>query len=240
MNGEPSGPIATSEFDLRLRLPNHALFVGPSMSGKTRLALKLLEQAPQSLHPTPTSVHIFYDQWQEQYRQTQERLERLGIRVTISPGGASLTLADFEAPTTTTTTTGPAQQTLILIDDAGDETAASPEIARIFTNGRHKSLSLWLLWHTLYSKHPPSRTIAQNAAYQFFLPAPRLGSQLRSLDAQLAYGGALTGAYRQTLEETDWARRHLLLDLTPTTPEPFRLRTQVTNPNNQRIFLRRF
>ena len=233
MSGEPLPLPVSTEFDLRLQLPNHALFVGPSMSGKTRLALSLLEQAPNCLHPVPDSVHIFYDQWQEQYRTTQTRLEAMGVEVKISPGGGSLTLSDFPPAT-------PHRHTLVLIDDAGDETAASSEIARIFTNGRHKNLSLWLLWHTLFSKHPPGRTIAQNAAYQFFLPGPRLGSQIHSLDTQLAYHGDLSAAYRVTLEEVNWTRRHLLLDLTPTTPEAFRLRSQVSDPHIQLIFLRRF
>ena len=177
-------PPASVQFDLRLQLPNHALFVGPSMSGKTRLALGLLEAGAACLNPQPSTVHLFYDQWQEEYERLRRSLASQGIPMTSSPGGASITLDDF-APTEDSA------QTLILIDDASDQTAASPEIARIVTNGRHKNHSLWLLWHTLFSKHPSGRTIAQNAAYQFFLPSPRLASQVHSLDTQLAYRGAL-------------------------------------------------
>lgn len=133
--------------------------------------------------------------------------------------GSSLKLGDLEKRD---------HQTLIIIDDATEETASSTDIAKITTNGRHKNTSLWLIWHSLYSRHAASRLITQNVSYMFFLPSVRLTSQIHTLDSQLRYKGALVSSYNQAIDEPDRDHRYLLLDLAPTTPNIFRFRSHIT------------
>lgn len=217
------------DFDLRLQLPNHALFVGATMSGKTSLLLNILNRADQCIEPVPKTILLYYDQHQEAYEKLKRDLSHVGIDVSLRQGGENLSLEEFEKHD---------HQTLLVIDDAGEQTAASQSIAKIATNGRHKNLSLWLIWHSLFSKHPASRIIAQNSAYVFFLPSPRLGSQIHSLDSQLRYSGALSSAYAISIEEKDRLNRYLLLDLAASTPNIFRLRSRVTDPNAQILYLK--
>ena len=221
-------PLMEREFDLRLKLPNHALFVGASMSGKTQLVMRLLKAADQCFSPVPRTVLLFYDQWQPEYQMLKEQLQLRGIQMKTSQGGGSLTLDDLDHQ---------AHQTLVIIDDASEATASSSSIAKIVTNGRHKNLSLWLIWHSLFSKHPASRIISQNVGYIFFLPSARLASQVHGLDGQLRLGGALSSAYSQAVEEPEWSNRYLLLDLTVSTPSALRLRSRVHSPGSQILYL---
>ena len=220
-------PLMEREFDLRLQLPNHALFVGASMSGKTQLVLRLLRAAPTTLHPVPRTVLLFYDQWQDEYQALRQQLHRHGILLKTFQGGGSLTLTDLDKHD---------HQTLVVIDDASEETSASMDIAKITTNGRHKNVSLWLIWHSLFSKHPASRIISQNVGYMFFLPSPRLASQMQCLDRQLGLKGALLSAYSTSADEEEWDQRYLCLDLATKTPGQFRLRSQVDCPTAQTLY----
>ena len=188
------------------------------MSGKTRLVMHLLDKITM-LHPVPKTIVFYYDQFQEQYNQLKHKLASQGVTMTLHQG-SNLTINDLEKKD---------HQTLVIIDDATEETASSHDIAKITTNGRHKNTSLWLIWHSLYSKHPASRLITQNVSYIFFLPSVRLISQVHSLDTQLRMKGNLVAAFKQATESSQDSYRYLLLDLAPLTPDKFRLRSQVTN-----------
>ena len=110
------------------------------------------------------------------------------------------------------------------------ETAASVEVARISTAGRHKGISLWLIWHSLYSRHPTSRIISQNMGLYFLLPSPRLGSQLRTFGASLGMKKRLLDAYERVLNDRDEDHRYVLVDLTPCVPDLFRIRSHIHYP----------
>ena len=218
-------PLLEKTFDLRLQLPNHALFVGASMSGKTRLVLHLLDRL-ETLHPMPQTILFYYDQYQEQYGHLKQRLARQGIKISLLEG-SSFTLGAVEKKE---------HQTLVIIDDASEETASSSAIAKVTTNGRHKNLSLWLIWHSLYSKHAASRLITQNVGYMFLLPSVRMTSQIHTLDTQLRMKGALVSAYKQACDNSspsgreETPHKYLLVDLSAQTPSELRLRTNVTEP----------
>ena len=201
--------------DPRLQLPNHALIVGMSMSGKTRLVIRLLQEITL-FNPKPTRVIFAYDQYQDIYADVQRLLQSQGIQMILKQG-SNFKLDDFEKVP---------GQTLLIIDDATEETSSSNEIAKLFTNGRHKNLSVWLIWHTLYSKHPASRLMMQNVSYVFLLPSVRLTSQVYTLDNQLRLKGLLATAYKCACEmHAD--HRYLLLDIGPNAIPSLRLRSQI-------------
>lgn len=195
------------------------------MSGKTRLVLHLLSKI-QCLNPLPKTILFLYDQYQEEYLSIKQQLLAKGVEMTLKQGSA-LSLMELEKKD---------HQSLVIIDDATEDTASSSDIAKITTNGRHKNISLWLIWHSLFSKHPESRLITQNVSYFFFLPSARLISQLHTLDSQLRFKGSLVSSYKQILEDDPDDHRYLLLDLASTTPGTFRLRTSITG-DRQEIFI---
>ncbi len=217
--------FASLDIEHGLCLPNHALFIGQTMSGKTSLLMELL-QNPQCFNPPPGDIYLYYSQWQEGYESLEESLAAQGIRLHLRQG-SQLTLDDIQAKET---------QSIYIIDDATEETASSDDIAKITTDARHKNASLYLLWHMLYTRHPASRTIASNTAYYFFLPSVRLTSQLKTLDTHLGYKGKLVEAYKMAIRDAgDF--RYLFANLAPYCDERLRLKSQVHDTEHQFVFL---
>jgi hypothetical protein len=214
-------PLIVMDFDHRIRLPAHALVVGASMSGKTRLLLKILTHPKTSFVEPPKLVILFYAELQKQYLEAKETLAQQGIEMQLRRGHEVKLDELVHQP----------YQTLVVVDDAFEATASSSEISRIATNGRHKNVSIWLLWHALYSKHATSRIISQNMGLFFFLPSPRIESQLRTFGAQLGMQHRLVAAYKYCAENCDEESKtdfpHLLVDLTPNVPGLLRLRSHI-------------
>lgn len=209
-------PKERIDADLCIGLPSHALFIGATLSGKTRLCLHLLRN-PHLFHPKPQRILYHYDQFQESYMDAKNHLAKEGIELLLYKGCSDITLDSIEKLP---------GQTILLIDDFSEETSSSNEIARIATNGRHKNLSLWLVWHSLFSKHAASRIICQNVRYFFFLPSLRLESQLRVFGSQLGMKNRLLHAYASCLEYSA-DHRYLVVDSGPLTPNILRLRSRI-------------
>lgn len=205
------------ECDMRIRLPSHALFVGATQSGKTRLCLYLLSN-PELFHPKPTRIIFHYDQYQDAYIDAKKKLKKLDIELLLYKGCSGIELDSIDKLP---------GQTILFIDDFSEETSSSKEIARIATNGRHKNISLWLVWHSLFSSNSASRTITQNMSLIFCLPSPRLESQLQRFGSQLGMKDALIKAYKSCTTSRGEKYPYLLIDLAPSTPSIFRLRSNV-------------
>ncbi len=106
--------FASVDTEHGLCLPNHALFIGQTMSGKTKLLMEILRK-PQCFNPPPGDVYLYYSAWQEGYESLEETLAAQGIRLHFRQG-SQLTLADIEAKET---------QSIYIVDDATEETASS-------------------------------------------------------------------------------------------------------------------
>ena len=183
---------------------------------------------PELFVPRPQRILLFYDQYQESYVHAKKLLEKKhGIQLLLYQGfdEEKLHLDKLER------TQGP---TLLAIDDFSDKAASSQEIARIATNGRHKNIGLLLILHTLFHKHPASRTISANTLYYFFLPSVRLGSQLKTFGGQIGMKDRLFKAYRDFTQYSSNPilneHRYLLLDLHPQTEEVLRVRSRIHLP----------
>jgi hypothetical protein len=182
-------------------------------------------------NPAPMRVIFIYDQFQELYSSAKKKLEKLGIETLFYKGIPSNFSLDSIAKLD--------GQTILFIDDLSEETSSSSTIAKIATNGRHKNLSLWCVWHQLFSKHATSRTITQNVRYFFFLPSLRLESQLRTFGSQLCLKSQLVAAFKQCIECSNTCSdkfRYLLLDVGPNVSSILRLRTNVHNLDVQVCF----
>ena len=210
-------PEQIVQCDMRITLPSHALFVGATQSGKTRLCLHLLNN-PHLFNPKPSRILFHYDQYQKEYVTTKNALKSQNIELLLYKGCEGIELDKIDKL---------AGQTILLIDDFSEETSSSKEIARIATNGRHKNISLWVVWHSLFSSNSASRVITQNTSLIFCLPSPRLESQLRIFGTQLGIKEALISAYKRCTNDRDQEFPYLLIDLSPFTPCIFRLRSNV-------------
>ena len=217
------------EAEHRLCLHNHALFIGETMTGKTRLVLRLL-QSPQCFKTPPEHVYFYYSEWQDIYDDLVTNMDALGISLHMRQGH-NLKMEDVVKHE---------GQSIYVIDYAFEETASSDDIAKVSTNARQRNASLWLIWQMLYSKHPASRTISTQAHYHFFLPSARFTSQLKTLDTQMVLKGALVDAHKMAIhsrDSEDTEFKYLLVDTVPFCDERFKLRGRVHVADHQILYL---
>lgn len=232
-----------------VRLPgSHLMFVGPTLSGKTTLFFHILLQKPAFFDPFPDCVEIRMETMQPIYALAKEKLSQRGVRVLFKKGCADMTIESYRA-----LQTREGENRLVVVDDCAAESAASAEISRLVSNGRHVGVTLVLIWQSLfYSNKPESRQIAQNVSLVFALGSLRLKSQLSILGSQLCMRKALLAAFDQVCEKPPYSHpsqvekeeeeekpllgksrdfRYLAIDLRPFTPNNLRLRTNLhSNP----------
>jgi hypothetical protein len=216
-------------FDKRLKLPAHALYVGATLSGKSHLLLRILKQAPEIFNPVPKLILLYYAEEQDEYEEAMRQIQAKGIAMELHQG-CDLDLAELANYVPKD------GQTLVIVDDATEATSKSTKIANIFMNGRHKKISLWLMWHTLFPGTQQSRDINQNVGYYFLLPCPRARGQIQCLGNQIGMGKRLPAAYDmcRTQPKDD---RYLLLDLTADTPEQLMVRSKIVDSAYQYAYL---
>lgn len=204
-------------FDVRLQLPSQMLICGQSGAGKSFLFSHLVTN-PHIFHPRPSKVHLFYDMFQDNYLNVKHTLEEQGIEMTLTKGCEGVTVDSFDK------TDG---ETIVIFDDFTEFTASSAEITRLICTGRHKHLSVLLVWHSLFTRHANSRIILANVHYLFFVPSFRLESQLARYGQQMGMAKLLVWAYRKCSEDKQTDIRYLMLDTHPNTPLVMRLRSNV-------------
>ena len=116
---------------------------------------------------------------------------------------------------------------VIVIDDLQSTASKDPRLTNLFTRySHHRNVSIIFIVQNLYLQSKEMRTISLNCHYLVLMHSRRDRNQIARLASQLypgetdhfmsAYKNALSGEYG-----------YLLLDLTPTTDENFRLRTNI-------------
>ena len=156
--------------------------------------------------------------YQKKYDEVQEKLKSQGIQIEFIKG-SKITEKDLDAMADPQ-----GGQTLIIIDDSSVSTAASNEMAHLFTMARHKNCSMVLLLHFIFGPWPSSRIISANTGYYFMLSSPRMKHQVATLGSQIGLRKTLLETYDR---ETSKPYRYVLVDLCVGTPEEMRIRNHV-------------
>ena len=216
-------PKCVLTFDCaHIPLPSHSLFVGASESGKTQLALFLM-QSVHLFNPRPQRIIFHFDRFQAIYVEAKAQLKKLGIDMTLNKGCEGITLESV----TKTPCDG---QTILFIDDFSHLTSKSLDIARIVTNGRHERISVWLAWHSLFTNHDAARLIRQNVRFLFFLPSLTLESQLAKYGDRLRKRRALLEAFQCMRADTSARYRYIVVDSGSQTPPILAIRSHIHCP----------
>lgn len=116
---------------------------------------------------------------------------------------------------------------LIVIDDLMSETTSSSDLTNLFTRvSHHKSISIMFLVQNFYHQGKEMRTISLNAHYITLFKNRRDEQQANTLGRQMfprrskyfdeAYDDATKDSYG-----------YISIDLSPTTPEKYRVRTRI-------------
>ena len=194
-----------------------------SGSGKSSFVHRLLLKGNEMFDHFPDAVFYFYGVSQPAYDQLKSNIPQ----ITFVEGFPS----DFED------SVNPSQKTLVILDDLMSEMSKEGAIIRLFTKARHSGISVIFLTQDLfYSKQ--LRTVSINANFIVLFRSRRDRLQVMNLAKQM-YPGETKFLVEAFDNATAQPYGYLLLDLRPTTPEEYRVRTNIFPGERQYAYVRR-
>lgn len=171
----------------------------------------------------PDAIFYFYGVYQPANDQLKSNIPQ----ITFVEGFPS----DFED------SVNPSQKTLVILDDLMSEMSKEGAIIRLFTKARHSGISVIFLTQDLfYSKQ--LRTVSINANFIVLFRSTRDRLQVMNLAKQM-YPGETKFLVESFVNATAQPYGYLLLDLRPTTPEEYRVRTNIFPGERQYAYVRR-
>lgn len=195
------------EFDPRLKVPFSCLMVGPSGCGKTYFVKSVLENCEHVMNTVPENIVWIYTSFQPMYGELQKMNKKIKFIE-----GLPDSFEDFE-------------DTLIILDDVIFQASDHSEVVKIFTQYRHhKNMSVMMLTQNVFHQGKYSRTISLNCNYMVLFKNPRDKLQMNILGRQI-FPSQKTFFLESFEDATRDRYGYLILDLTPSCPERYRVRS---------------
>lgn len=175
--------------------------------GKTYFVKSVLENCDHVMDRVPENIVWIYTSFQPMY----DELKKTNKRITFIEGLPD-SFEEFE-------------DTLVILDDVVLQASDHPEVVKIFTQYRHhKNMSVMLLTQNVFHQGKYSRTISLNTNYMVLFKNPRDKLQMNILARQI-FPSQKTFFLESFQDATDSPYGYLILDLTPSCPEGYRVRT---------------
>ena len=113
----------------------------------------------------PQQIVWFYNQWQKQYDELQKRLAN---KIVFEQGIPELSddLRDISLN----------RNNILVFDDLMTQAIDSPVLSKLFTQGRHRNVSVILLLRNMFPKEKFNTNISRNI--WSYLEVPAIGSKL--------------------------------------------------------------
>lgn len=192
--------------DVSIKTPSNIFIVGPSQSGKTILAFKLLENVENMMSPQPTRLIYCYSEFQDIFNHYPN--------IEFHEG-----LPDLNS------FVGNREPIVIVLDDFMSQ--ISQQMSDLFTRmSHHRNISVVFLTQNIFYKDKHTRTMSLNTHYLFILKNPRDVLQITTLARQMfnknskymleAFGDAVRRNYG-----------YLFVDLKTNIDDRLRLRTNI-------------
>ena len=204
--------------DYSFKHPFTCMVAGPTSCGKTVFVRSVLEHKKFILINLPPRNKITwaYGQWQQSYSEPIP-----GCEVDYIEG-----LPDEEAIATS-------PPDLLIIDDLMNELGDNQRLANMFTKGSHHlHMSIIFIVQNIFHQAKQMRNISLNCHYIVLMKNPRDKSQIYSLARQL-YPNKIKFFIEAYEDATKEPYSYLRVDLTPSTPECFRLQTKLFPENGE-------
>lgn len=206
--------------EITLKHPFSMLVSGGRKAGKTEFTKALLRYSNNIIDPAPERIVWCYIKHQpELYKE----LMQINKDIEYNEGIPTQLEDMFDRK----------QRNLIILDDMMDEASDDKRVSQLFTRGRHDNLSVILLTQNLF--HKKQRSISLNSDYIIIFKNARDQSQVQHLARQFMPTNVkfLMWAYKDATEKP---YSYLMLDLTPTANDQYRVRTNIL-PNQTPQFV---
>ena len=216
-NGEDEEKVKEKEESLfQFESPSSTTIVGPSMCGKTVLALSIVKNSRVMYTIPPMKILYAYGVYQKKY----EGLEALVPNLSLHHG-----LPERELIEELKSEEG---NNLVVLDDLMDEICKSAEMCSLFTREvHHGRISVIMISQNVYHQSRYSRTISLNTSYLILMKTCRDLQQIHFLSRQMFPGTPkrLVEAYE---DATYQPRGYLVVNnLTSSGDEDVRLSTSI-------------
>ena len=188
------------------------IVAGPTKSGKTEFVKQLIEWNNQWIHPPPDKIVWCYREWQPAYEILQREHQVHFIQ--NLPEDDEVLVSD------------PTRRHLLIFDDMMGSKALDAIVEWFARKAHHRNTSVIYITQNLFERAKQYRTISLNAHYLVLFKNPRDKSQVTNLSRQLELPG-LNHAYQ---DATNRPHGYLLIDLTSSTPDHLRLRSELFHP----------
>lgn len=190
--------------------PFNCIVSAPTKSGKTEFVKKLIIFSDEIINPPPSKIYWCYTEWQETYSDLLKKCPN----VQFLHG-----LPDIE-----NLKGNKDKPQLIILDDMMHEMKNDSRLNQLFTKGSHHwNLSIIHIVQNAF--FDGGRTSRINSQYIILLKNPADKLQIQTLGRQIFPGSK---HFHEAYEDaTSQPYGYLLIDLTQTTPENLRLRTNI-------------
>lgn len=205
--------------DTVFKHPFTCLMAGPTMSGKTTILIKILDNHSVLIDQKIDRIIYCYARWQDSY----DKMKISNPQMEFTEGLPEMDTISGD------------QNNLLILDDLMDQCEQDKSILNLFTTDSHqKSISVFLITQNLFSQGKFSRTISLNCHYLFLLNNPRDQSQIYFLARQMYPTNSkfLIECYADAVENQKFG--YLFVDLKQSTKKNHRVQAGVL-PGEQRI-----
>lgn len=206
------------------------MLVGPSMSGKTVLAMKILRNASLMYRIPPRKIIYAYGVYQKVFTQLEADVPNLTLHEGLPDRELIESMGSEE----------PDHHTLIVLDDLLDEICKSAEMCALFTREvHHRRISVIMLSQNVFHQSRYSRTINLNTGYLILMKTCRDLQQIHLLSRQM-----FPSTPKRLLEAWEDATRvphgYLVVNnLTGSGDEDIRLSTRILPTDNLVLYTRK-
>lgn len=202
---------------IKLKHPFTLLLAGPSSCGKSTFVCNLLTNINENINESIKEVHWCFSE--ESARPTIKCREN-GFKIFYHNGipESSFSNKNNEA-------------ILVILDDLMTESGNNDKVSELFTKGsHHRNISVILITQNIFHKGSHTRDISLNAKYIVLFKNPRDRAQAGHLCRQIYPENSrnLTDIYKAATEKP---YTYLLIDLTQTTNDLIRFRSDIFNPH---------
>jgi len=222
--------MSTDENDslFKFHSPSSTVIVGPSMVGKTVLALSIVRNANLMYTIPPVKILYAYGVYQKKFEELEAQLPNLTLHHGLPSREAIEVLkSDYG-------------NNLVILDDLMDEICKSSEMCSLFTREvHHGRISVIMISQNVYHQSRYSRTISLNTSYLILMKTCRDLQQIHFLSRQMFPSTAkrLVEAYE---EATRQPRGYLVVNnLTSSGDEDVRLSTSILPEDTLILYTRK-